>query len=258
MWSQLISYLIYFKQAQTKFKVHSPFVYDLITNCLEKPLDKKQLQQFRDFKKELLKSETIIQVEDFGAGSTVFNSNERKVKDIASIAGMSESKAKLVLKLTSYFKPLQILEIGTSIGIGTHVIKTGIPQAKIITLEGCPNTAKFALDKWEENYQERLEIIVGEFSKTLPQVTNMKKFDMIYFDGNHQIKPTLAYFEQCMKSIHNNTFFIFDDIHLSNQMEQAWQEICQHPQVRVSIDLFTVGLIFFKKELTKQNFILKI
>ena len=48
--------------------------------------------------------------------------------------------------------------------------------------------------------------------------------------------------------------FIFDDIHWSQEMEEAWQIIKQHPQVKVTIDIFFMGIVFLKKELQKEDF----
>ena len=40
-------------------------------------------------------------------------------------------------------------------------------------------------------------------------------------------------------------------------MEEAWNEIKNHEKVRVSIDLFKMGLIFFKKELSYEQYVIK-
>ena len=42
------------------------------------------------------------------------------------------------------------------------------------------------------------------------------------------------------------------------EMEAAWEEIQKHPQVRCTIDLFFIGLVFFKKEFSeRQHFKIK-
>ena len=37
-------------------------------------------------------------------------------------------------------------------------------------------------------------------------------------------------------------------------MENAWNHIKQHGKSTVTIDLFFVGIVFIKKELSKENF----
>jgi hypothetical protein len=41
-------------------------------------------------------------------------------------------------------------------------------------------------------------------------------------------------------------------------MEAAWEEIKTHPEVRVSIDTFFLGLVFFRKEQVKQHFTIRL
>jgi len=93
----------------------------------------------------------------------------------------------------------------------------------------------------------------------LEQIHQKKeKFDLVYFDGNHQKEATLKYFKTLLSSAHNDSVFIFDDIHWSKEMQEAWREIIAHPEVQVSIDTFQWGLIFFRKEQVKQDFTIRL
>jgi hypothetical protein len=40
-------------------------------------------------------------------------------------------------------------------------------------------------------------------------------------------------------------------------MQKAWNEITEYEGVTVSIDLFRIGIVFLKKELSKQKFIIR-
>jgi hypothetical protein len=44
-----------------------------------------------------------------------------------------------------------------------------------------------------------------------------------------------------------------DDIYWSEGMTKAWQAIKKHPDVTLSIDIFDIGIVFFRKELSKQD-----
>ncbi|MCC7526845.1 MAG: SAM-dependent methyltransferase, partial [Chitinophagaceae bacterium] len=77
-------------------------------------------------------------------------------------------------------------------------------------------------------------------------------------DGNHRKEPTLAYFNQLMRHAGNNSLFIFDDIHWSAEMEEAWRDIQLHPAVTCSIDLFFIGIVFFTPDIKeKQHFTIR-
>ena len=257
MFQKIKSFVRYFLLRKTKYSIHSPFVFDFMIQCLKTPIPKTEFSKFITYRNSYLNSKELISVTDFGAGSQIFNSHKRKVKDIASIAGMSLSKAKIMIKLIQYFNPNSILEIGTSIGISTGLFKIAGSNVAITTLEGCPQTAQKAGEFFKLNHFEKITQVIGEFTQTLPKVIETQKFDWVYFDGNHRKDPTLQYFETCLEIAQNHTLFIFDDIHWSKEMEYAWEIICKHPMVTVSIDLYDLGLIFFRKESTKQHFILK-
>lgn len=210
------------------------------------------------YRKALLSNTTQIKVTDFGAGSKVFKGNRRVVAGIAAKAGISAKRGALLSKTVDYFKPSTILEIGTSLGISAAFMASAGPETKICSLEGCPTLAGLAKNYFADFNFTNIEVVVGEFSQTLPSVLKNKKYDLIYFDGNHQKEPTLSYFRQCLDAADENSVFIFDDIHWTPSMEEAWMTIKNHQSVTVSIDTFTWGIVFFRKGQVKQHFTLRI
>tara|TARA_R110001583_G_scaffold77623_1_gene211186 strand:- start:18363 stop:19139 length:777 start_codon:yes stop_codon:yes gene_type:complete len=257
MWFKVKSFIIFLFKSTNQHGVHSPFVYDLVTKCFYKKTNPSKLKFINTIKKWLYTNNKIITVTDFGSGSKVFKNNERKVADIAKVAGISKKKTTLLLRFVDYFKPESILEIGTSVGLGAATMSIGNPKAKIHTLEGCQNTATIAQELFDKFNLKNIKLTIGNFNDTLPLSLNNNKFDLIYFDGNHQKEATLNYFNLCLKSIQNNSIFIFDDINWSIEMQEAWAIIKAHPKVTVSIDTYFWGIVFFRKEQEKQNFIIR-
>jgi hypothetical protein len=41
-------------------------------------------------------------------------------------------------------------------------------------------------------------------------------------------------------------------------MKEAWEIIKVHPQVTVTVDLFWIGLVYFKKGQVKEDFLIRI
>ena len=41
-------------------------------------------------------------------------------------------------------------------------------------------------------------------------------------------------------------------------MKQAWSEIKKHPKVRVTVDIFHCGIVFFKKGQAKEHFKIRV
>ena len=125
-----------------------------------------------DYKKELFKNTSTINVTDYGAGSKVFSSNKRQVSKIAKNAGISNKRAKLLMNLMQYYKPTSILEIGTSLGLSTAALSISLPNSSITTLEGCKETAKIALDLFNKYQFKNTKLIIGNFDETLAKQLN--------------------------------------------------------------------------------------
>lgn len=254
---QFISYIKFLIRSTNQHGVHSPFVYLLLTKCFYRKGKKESILKLKQFRKKLLQDKKNINVKDFGAGSRVFKSNKRQVSAITKNAGISLKRAKLLNKLINYLEIQEVLELGTSVGLASAAMSIDT-KANILTFEGCPETASIAQHYFKEFNLNNIKIKVGEFDELLTDVSLKKSFDLIYFDGNHQKEPTLEYFQKLLPQAHNNTVFIFDDIHWSQEMEEAWDEIKKDPKVRVTIDSYYWGLVFFRKEQEKEHFTLRL
>ncbi|KGL63777.1 O-methyltransferase [Polaribacter sp. Hel1_85] len=254
----IIEYLKFLTKASNQHGVHSPFVYNLVTKCFYLKTDAALWKLFTKIKQQLLDNKTIIKVTDFGSGSKVFKTDNREVSKVAKVAGVSSKKAKLLIRLVNYFKPTNILEIGTSLGLATSAIKIGNIESQITTLEGCPETSKIAQELFKKNNFNKINIITGDFIETLPKSIKNQEYDLIYFDGNHNKKATLDYFKTCLPTINNSSVWVFDDIYWSNEMKEAWSEIKNHPKVTVTVDVFHWGIVFFRKEQEKEHFKIRV
>src|SRR5262249_27487483 len=104
-----------------------------------------------------------------------------------------------------------------------------------------------------------IQVITGNFDDTLTgMLQQLPMVDLAFLDGNHRLEPTLRYFEQVVSKVHEASVIILDDIHWSEEMEQAWKKIQQHPAVTCTIDLFFIGLVFFKEDIkTTQHFTIR-
>ena len=253
------SYLKFLYNSKNEHGVHSPFVFDLVTKCF---YDKKKYPEYsilKNYRKSLLENKNFIEVTDFGAGSRVFKSNKRQISKIAKTAGISPKRAELLFRITKYFQPESILEIGTSLGLATSALSLGNKNSALKTLEGCPQTMTIAKSQCQLQNLNNIEFVNTEFSSYLK---NSKlptpNYQLIYFDGNHSKQATLDYFELLLPTITNETVWIFDDIHWSKDMEEAWKTIKNHPKVTVTIDTFQWGIVFFRAEQEKEHFTIRV
>jgi predicted O-methyltransferase YrrM len=268
---QIKSYLKFLWHSKNEHAVHSPFVFSLITKCFYGSIPKpdpsgseqaKQYAILKNYRNSLLENKNTIEVTDFGAGSRVFKSNTRQIAKIAKTAGITQKRAELLFRITNYFQPESILEIGTSLGLATSALALGSQtvgtKAEITTLEGCPNTMAIAKNQLQLFKLNNINLVTTEFSTYFKtQNPKPKTQNLIYFDGNHSKAATLDYFELLLPTITNDTIWIFDDIHWSAAMEEAWESIKTHPKVTVTIDTFQWGFVFFRREQPKEHFVIR-
>lgn len=236
--------------------VHSPFVFSFIESILR---DKKRYDCYHKIeneRKQLLADKRSIEVKDFGAGSAVIAGNSRRVCDIAASSLKPAKYAQLLFRIVQYFKPETILELGTSFGISTAYLASGNPSARVVSCEGAPAIAAIARQTFMNCGLQNISLCEGDFAETLlPVLQELKHVDLAFIDGNHRKAPTLDYFEKLLPYATARSIFIFDDIHWSAEMEEAWQQIQQNPAVTLSIDLFFIGIVIFSPDFNhKQQF----
>lgn len=258
MLQQIKSYLNFLYHSKNEHGVHSPFVFNLVTKCFYDKQNYPEYSVLKNYRNALLQNKNTIEVTDFGAGSRVFKSNTRQIAKIAKTAGITSKRAELLFRITRYFQASTILEIGTSLGLATSALALGNPKAKITTLEGCENTltqCQLQLQKFNINNVDPVNTEFNSFLKNLQPTTY--NLQLIYFDGNHSKAATLNYFELLLPTVTNETVWIFDDIHWSSDMEEAWEIIKKHPKVTVTIDTFQWGMVFFRTEQKKEHFVIR-
>jgi len=199
-----------------------------------------------------------ITIEDHGAGSNVNKSNTRQLKDIVKNTVKAPKYGQLLFRLVNHFKPATILELGTSLGISTLYLAAPNKKMKVITVEGCSSTAKVAQINFDKIGFENIELVNDTFDHFLPEhLSKVNTLDFVFFDGNHQKEATINYFNWCVEKANNETIFVFDDIHWSDGMNAAWEEIKKHPKVTSTMDLFFMGIVFFNSDLSKEDFVLR-
>ncbi|NBA87588.1 SAM-dependent methyltransferase [Emticicia sp. CRIBPO] len=254
----LSDFFRYLYRATNHHGIHSPFVYDFYNSVVRSKVKPDVSQQIEHLRKSLKKDDRMINIVDFGAGSKKDGKKQRKVSDIIKSAEKAPKWGILLHYIIKKFGYRQIIDLGTSFGITTAYQAVADPAARVISFEGCPETADIAKENFKKLNLSNIELITGNIDETLTaRVSEMPVADMVFFDANHRYEPTLRYFEICLARKNENSCFVFDDIYWSDEMKAAWEQIKQHEEVTVTIDLFFVGLVFFRKGQAREHFILR-
>lgn len=240
--------------------VHSPFVYAFVREVLGDKRIYPCYQPLAALRRILKTDQRSVEVEDFGAGSRVITTRDRRIGDIARSSLKPKKYSRLLYRMVQQWQPASVLELGTCFGVTTAYLANGNKNAQVYTMEGAPAIAEVARHNFNELQLANIELIEGNFDHQLPRLLNRlqaenRSLDFVFIDGNHRKEPTLRYFMELLPLIREHSVVVFDDIHWSEEMEQAWKEIKKSPEVTLTIDLFFIGVVFFRKEnKVKQDF----
>ena len=236
--------------------MHSPFVFQFILNVLNNGQRIILPHSIEEQRAQYLKDGRRIVIDDMGAGSRISSTKERTVKELAAAAVKPKKYSQLLYRLVHYYQPSNIIELGTSLGITTAYLSMAHPAAKVYTIEGSKEIYAIAKAGFEQRNLKNIIPLQGNFDDVLPPLLqSLQSVDVGYIDGNHRYAPTINYFHLLLKKVHHHSILIFDDIHWSKEMEAAWEEIKNHPEVRCTIDTFFLGFVFFRREFKeKQHF----
>lgn len=239
--------------------IHSPYIFDLITNHFSAGLPFYCFEEIEKQREILINNEKYIHVNDLGAGTSGKKPQNRKISTIAKKSAIDKKHGEILFRLVNFHNPNSILELGTSLGIGTSYLASYNSKVLVTSMEGCENIAKAARSTFNMLGLANINLIEGNFDDVLPVfLSRTNEIDFVYFDGNHRKEPTLRYFEACLKKRSENAVFVFDDIHWSIEMSKAWKIIKSHPEVTYSIDIFRMGIVFFRKDLGKKKIRLRL
>jgi len=236
--------------------IHSPFVYDFVVNVLADPAaEKKKYDAIERTREKFRRSSEKIPILDLGAGSYKNSSSERKIATLVESAAKPARFGRLFHRMAVHYGIESILELGTSLGMSTRYFAKALNGGKVYTVEGAPALASYTRTRLAQEGYKNVIVSDGDFSNALPELLPLLKGrKLIYIDGNHRYSPTMDYFQQILRYIEDDDILIFDDVHWSREMEKAWKEIKNHQQVSCTIDLFFIGIVFFRKEFKEKCF----
>jgi len=198
----------------------------------------------------------MLEVTDYGARSN--GTNRRTVSKLTRYSNQPKV-SRLLYNICRKSQPATILELGTSLGISTLSMAAAAPKASIVTIEGCSEIGKRAIENFRKLGTTGISLVAGDINRVLPQVlAKMSSLDLLFIDANHRYQPTMDYFRQCSGWFTPQSMVVIDDIYWSPEMTRAWCEIKELQEVEMTVDLFHTGVVLFRKGLGRRHYLLNL
>lgn len=235
------------------YGVHSPFVFNLITKVIEERCSYYSFYDIELIRKQLHFRDNIITYPDRQQKGVL---RSRTVGEIVEREAIKPKHGALLFRLTNYFKSKNILQLGPSMGLSTLYLTSYATGLKCIALENIPEFASIAQIVFDKATRNPIDLRTGSYKELLPQaLKDIKHLDFVFFNTLYEQQNNIWLFNECVKQVHNETIFVFEGIKASCKMREFWKEVCSHPEVTVTVDLYSMGIVFFNKKLHKRDYI---
>jgi predicted O-methyltransferase YrrM len=236
-------FLSFYRRAHTIYDVHSPFLSAILLPLFYGKQPKPGTIEQR--RKSLCQDKRQITKTEYGAGSSLHKEKRLFVHKMAATSPVSSKEGSWLALLADKHNVKTVLELGTHFGLsGAYLISLN-KNARLFTIEGCPETAAIATETFELlGVTDRVHQQISSFDEILPSfLPQCPPIDLLFIDGNHRGQPLLHYLNICSPFLSINGMIILSDIYWSEDMEQTWQFIKEkYPHFHI-IDLFHFGIL---------------
>lgn len=255
---QILEFLRYILASGNAHAIQAPFMFEWYGQLQKAKDDLILYQPVEAIRNKALHTTDVIEVTDFGAGSKRLKATSRSIRDIARYSAKPPRLCRLLACIASQSGKGSIVELGTSLGFTTMYLSTKCPDRNVYTFEGCTSIAARASDNFAKAGMQNITLTTGNFRDTLPLfLADTPTPGFVFIDGNHTYEATVQYFKEFLPFVGNDTVIVLDDIHWSEGMKRAWEEIKRMPEVKSSVDFFYFGVIFFRRELSVRHLVLR-
>ena len=217
--------------------VHSPFIYNLITKVIEEKTPYYVFEDIENFRKELL-------------------NHDNPIKTLTALKTQPKNYGALLFRLVNFLKCRNILQIGSSTGIMSLYLALPLRKScECYSLEETPGLLEPVRAFAEKYSLTNLHWMEGYYNGNLNRLkSEIASFDFIFFNTMGDPEKTQEALLLTETFTYPGTVMVVDNIRRNKSMKKLWQELKNRQDVRLTVDLLSLGLVFFNNKLHKQNY----
>jgi hypothetical protein len=231
------------------YGVHSPFAFDLITTVIEERQAYYCYEMLDNIRLQLQKENRKMRY-----GRKDLTIKKILHKDCFSVRGY-----RLLFRLTNYFRSEKVLIIGSGLGLAPLYATAYSRKTDCIVFEPEPSIAVIARNVVKKYACSPIKIYDKIFDES--DAPELKNADFIIW-GNVSVESSdrwktvnsFGFFENMLPYVTDKSIMVICGIHDSSARKQIWKEVCAHPEVSVTFDLYSLGLVFFNSKLHRKTY----
>lgn len=249
IWSAIRWYVA----AGTRYDVHSPRLVEFIREVYRDDRHYQAFDQIRNVRNYWRERDGNVRLQSLGAPSKTTSKAERSVRSLVATNAIDDDCGRFLFRLALWLRAGNIIEFGTNAGISTLYLHAADTRATLHTIEGNADVAALAQETFRTAgtgpgitaYVSLFDAWLRANEGLLMQTMKEQPLDLFFCDGDHRYQPTLDYVRQLLPLAGPKSVFVIADIHWSEGMERAWEELKSFPEVTASVDVYHFGLLFF-------------
>ena len=241
---EISDYISYYLAGISRHGLHSPFVYTFADEVLYKS-SSMNFEMIEHQRMLMLQSKSKL--------------NNTTLSKFTSKLTLDAKYGKLLQRLVEFYKPQHIIELGMNNGVeSNYLLSNSIMQDfPILSYNFQLNTNKLDKIKAHTNSEFANYYQSNLFENSYnTEFENQTYIDLCIIHGKSDADDFWNFYDNYKSRLHTHAMVIFTNIRLTNDHYINWQQNTNLPEVTASVELFKMGIIFFRTEQKKQKFIL--
>jgi len=222
----IADYWKYYFNAKTKYQVHSPFVFEFVEQIVEDDRQYYYFNTIEGYRKQVSVTDTSL-------------------RNLAKKHSISPEMGRFLFKIVNKYQPKFAIELGTGIGIATLYQCTPSKKMQLYSLEENVGLAKKSQSLLQALGLQNVQFMIGPYEKSVPSVfSKMPQIDLVTINElttQNLMEKILA---QCAKE----AVLVFNYPHRTKERLTQWEWLKSHPSIRLTVDLYNMGIAFFREE----------